>query len=151
VPGRKDGWRQSAGRLSSLDSLSTGRGWATNLFSEDLPPLLVLPGVVALGVGSPLVAVGVLRAGLLPRYVGVALSVGAVAVLGFNEQDWRVILVVPFALAWVVLGAAARRGHSLELLQPVRAVVGGRRSRLRRRRHSESPRPLESGRGPLHG
>jgi hypothetical protein len=74
-------------------------GLATNLFSEDLPPLFVLPGVLALGVGSLLVAVGVLRAGLLPRYVGVVLGVGAVAALGFNEEDWRVILVAPFGLA----------------------------------------------------
>lgn len=87
-------------------------GLATNLFSENLPPLFVLPGVLALGVGSFLVAVGVLRAGLLPRYVGVALALGAVAALGFNDGDWRVLLIAPFGLAWVVLGVAVLRGYS---------------------------------------
>jgi hypothetical protein len=87
-------------------------GLATNLFSEELPPLFVVPGILALGVGSLLVVAGVLRAGLLSRYVGVALGVGAVAVLAANEEDWRVILLVPFGLAWVVLGVTVLRGRS---------------------------------------
>jgi hypothetical protein len=85
---------------------------AANLVSEDLPPLFIGPAILALGVGCLLVTIGAVRAGLLPPFVGVLVGVGALAVLGTNDDNWRVILLAPFGLAWVVLGVAVLRARS---------------------------------------
>ncbi|MEV7572248.1 hypothetical protein AB0P28_04010 [Pseudarthrobacter sp. NPDC089323] len=62
---------------------------------------LVLVGVAAyavLGAGTALT-----RA--LPAWSGALLSVSALLLMAANDQNERILFVVPFGLAWVVLGA----------------------------------------------
>ncbi|KQX61689.1 hypothetical protein [Angustibacter sp. Root456] len=67
-------------------------------------PALVVPGVVLLAVGIVLVAWLVLRARLLPTALA-ALLLATAALLPFaNEQTSRVLLAVPFGLAWLAAG-----------------------------------------------
>ncbi|MDQ3029061.1 MAG: hypothetical protein M3R09_03305, partial [Actinomycetota bacterium] len=58
------------------------------VFDGDLPlmPYFVIPGIAALIVGFVLLAVTVLRSGVLPRWAAASLLVGALAMTGFNEQ-----------------------------------------------------------------
>jgi uncharacterized membrane protein YgdD (TMEM256/DUF423 family) len=37
---------------------------------------------------------------------GALLFVGALAMLGFNDQNWQALVAVPFGVAWVVAGYA---------------------------------------------
>ncbi len=69
-----------------------------------LMPYFVIPGVLALIVGFVLLGIAVLRAGMLPRWVAVLFIVGALAMLGFNEQTWRTLMAIPFGVAWVAVG-----------------------------------------------
>jgi hypothetical protein len=87
---------------------------------DDVMPRLVVPGVALVALGGVLVAVVLVRSPLLPRWAAVALLVGAALLVLANEQDARVLLAVPFGLAWVVVGLGLRR--------PARAAAGGHRS-----------------------
>ena len=77
-------------------------------FGDDFPymPLFVIPGVLALVVGLVLVGIAVLRARVLARPAAVLLIAGALAMLGFNDQDARVLLAVPLGLGWTAVGYA---------------------------------------------
>ena len=83
------------------------------LFGGDFPamPLFVLPGMLALVTGFLLLGVAVLRAGAVPRWAGGLLMVGALALLGFNDQNAQALLAVPFGLAWVAVGTALWSGR----------------------------------------
>ena len=76
------------------------------LFGGDfsLMPFFVIPGGFALIAGFALVGIAVLRAGVLPLWSSVLLVASTVAMLGFNDQNARVLLTIPFALAWVAAG-----------------------------------------------
>jgi hypothetical protein len=76
------------------------------LFAGDfvLMPYFVIPALTAVVLGFVLVGVTVLRAGVLPRWSGVLLIVGALAMLIANEQTTLVLLLVPFGLAWIAVG-----------------------------------------------
>lgn len=71
-----------------------------------LMPYFVIPGLAALIIGFVLLAVSVLRSGVLPRWAAIALLVGAVSMVGFNEQTRAAWLALPFGLAWIVVGYA---------------------------------------------
>jgi hypothetical protein len=71
-----------------------------------LMPYFVIPGIAALIVGCVLLAVTVLSSGVLPRWAAVSLLVGAVAMVGFNEQTMAAWLALPFGLAWIAVGYA---------------------------------------------
>jgi hypothetical protein len=75
-------------------------------FGGDFPlmPYFVVPGLLALVVGFLLVGIAILRSGVLPRWVAVLVIVGALAMLGANEQTARVLLMVPFGVASVAVG-----------------------------------------------
>jgi len=78
-------------------------------------PGLVVPGVLFLALGLALLAWVVFRAGVLPTWL-CALLLAAVLVLPFaNEQTSRILLAVPFGLAWMVTGVvvAARRPQTV--------------------------------------
>ncbi len=81
-----------------------------------LMPAFVVPGIVAVIAGLVGVGFAVLRAGLVPRPVGALLVAGAAVMLGFNEQDERVLLALPLGVAWMALGYAlwfGRHGSDL--------------------------------------
>ena len=75
-------------------------------FGGDLPlmPYFVVPGLLAAVVGFLLASIAILRSGVLPRWVAVLVMVGALAMLGANEQTARVLLMIPFGVAWVAVG-----------------------------------------------
>lgn len=89
-------------------------------FAGDFPlmPYFVIPGVAALIVGIVLLAVTVLRSGVLPRWAGASLLVGAVAMVGFNEQTAAAWLAIPFGLAWVAVGHALWNNQDRYLTTP---------------------------------
>ncbi len=79
-------------------------------YGGDFPsmPLFVLPGGLALVLGFLLLGIAVLRARVLARWAGVLLVVGALAMLGFNDQNAQALLAIPFGIAWVAIGFALR-------------------------------------------
>lgn len=79
-------------------------------YGGDFPymPLFVLPGGLALVLGFLLLGIAVLRARVLARWAGVALVIGTLAMLGFNDQNAQALLAIPFGIAWVAIGFALR-------------------------------------------
>ncbi len=88
------------------------------VFSGDflLMPYFVVPGIAALIIGFVLLAVTVLRCGVLPRWAAVSLLVGVVTMMGANEQTRAAWLAIPFGLAWIAVG------YALWVKQPYPAV-----------------------------
>jgi hypothetical protein len=75
-------------------------------FGGDFPlmPFFVLPGLLAVVVGFVLLGVAILRARVLPRWAAAVLIVGALAMLGANEQTAWVLMSIPLGIAWVAVG-----------------------------------------------
>ncbi len=73
-------------------------------FAGDFPlmPVFVIPGVLALAIGFACFAIAVLR--VIPRWAGIPLIVGALALLGVNDQNARILFAVPFGVGWLVVG-----------------------------------------------
>jgi hypothetical protein len=51
----------------------------------------------------------VLRAEVLPRWLAIVLLASAAFLVTANEQTTRVLLAVPFGLAWILVGAVLLR------------------------------------------
>ncbi len=83
-----------------------------------LMPYFVIPGLLALIVGFLLLGIAILRAGVLPRWVAVLIIVGALAMLGANEQTVRVLLMIPFGVAWVAAGYVLWSERGVTTRQP---------------------------------
>jgi hypothetical protein len=66
-------------------------------------------GVAACVVGSAVLGIALIRAGAAPAWVGALLVAGSLALFAANDQDDRVLFVIPFALAWMVAGAYGLR------------------------------------------
>jgi hypothetical protein len=64
-----------------------------------------LPGLIAVAVGLALVGWAVLRSSVVPRWAGIGLLVGVLLLAGVSEQNSRVLLALPFGMAWLVTGA----------------------------------------------
>jgi hypothetical protein len=69
-------------------------------------PFVMLPGGVVLFIGIVILSVAILRADVLPRWSAAVLLLGSLAMFNFNYQDARVLLAIPFGLAWVGVGFA---------------------------------------------
>lgn len=93
-------------------------------FGGDFPlmPHFVVPGLLALVVGFVVVGIAILRARVLPRWVAALIIVGALAMLGANEQTARVLLMIPFGVAWVAVGYALWSGVGAPTGQPAAHV-----------------------------
>ena len=72
-------------------------------------PGLVVPGVVLLAIALVSLGFQVLRAEVLPRVVAVVLIATALLLPFANEQTSRILLAIPFGLAWVAAGIALLR------------------------------------------
>jgi hypothetical protein len=81
------------------------------LYRGDFPlmPNVVIPGVLASAVGFLLLGVVMLR--VLPRWVGSLLISGAVLLPFSNDQDARVLLLIPVGVAWIAVGYTLWRGR----------------------------------------
>jgi hypothetical protein len=64
----------------------------------------VIPGLLLFVCGLSFLGLTVLRAQVLPHWTVILLFIGTLALLGFNEQNWRVLMAVPFGLAWFAVG-----------------------------------------------
>lgn len=93
-------------------------------FGGDFPlmPYFVVPGVLALVVGFVLLGVAILLARVLPPWAALLLIVGALAMLGFNEQTARVLMAIPLGLAWVAVGYVLWSGVDAPTGQPAARV-----------------------------
>ena len=74
-------------------------GMTLDVWNSGLVPAFIIPGFLAVIVGFLLLGVAVLGAGAL-------LIVGALAMLGFNDENWQALVAVPFGVAWVAVGYA---------------------------------------------
>jgi hypothetical protein len=75
----------------------------THLAGSDIPALAAMGGpLMALGV--ILTGVALLRAGIVHKSAVMALLLGSVAMLGYNDQNAQALLAVPFGVAWLVVG-----------------------------------------------
>ncbi len=93
-------------------------------FGGDFPlmPYFVVPGLLALVIGFLLAGIAILRSGVLPRWVAVLVIVGALAMLVANEQTARVLLMIPFGVAWVAVGYVLWSEDGASTGQPARRV-----------------------------
>lgn len=75
-------------------------------FDGDFPgmPYVVIPGLLATVLGFVLIGIFIIRSRVLPKWLGISLVVGSVALLAANEQTQAVLLAVPFGLAMVAAG-----------------------------------------------
>ncbi len=74
-------------------------------FRGDFPlmPTFVIPARLALVVGFLLLGITILRSGVLPRWTTALLIIGALAMLGVNDQNEQILLAIPFGLAWMAV------------------------------------------------
>jgi hypothetical protein len=77
-----------------------------NVWHSGLVPAFIIPGLLAVIAGFLLLGVAVLRSEALPRWAGVLLIVGALTMLGLNDQTWQALMAVSFGVAWVTVGYA---------------------------------------------
>ena len=87
--------------------IASGTAIQALFFNGDFPlmPFFVIPGWLALIMGFLLLGIALLRSRVVPRWAGGLLLLSALVLLGFNDQDVRVLLAVPLGLSWVVVGA----------------------------------------------
>lgn len=122
------------GRLGRMGLVASGVGVAVViisslaqavLFGGDFPlmPFLVIPGGLAVVVGFLLLGIAILRARVLPRWTGVLLIVGSLAMLGCNDQNAQVLMAIPFGVAWVAVGYVLWTGKDTLILQPTDDVA----------------------------
>jgi hypothetical protein len=108
------------GRLGRIGLAVSGVGIATIaiaglvqtfFFAGDfaLMPYVVIPAGLALVGGLVLLGIAVLT--VLPRWVGALLIIGVLTMLLANEQNARILLVVPFGIAWMAVGSVLRSGN----------------------------------------
>jgi hypothetical protein len=95
--------------LSAVGGVLIASGIAIQalFFNGDFPlmPFFVIPSLLALIMGFLLLGSALLRARMVPLWAGVLLLLSVLVLLGFNDQDVRVLLAVPLGLSWIVVGA----------------------------------------------
>jgi hypothetical protein len=100
------GWAGIAGLAACGLGIASLAVMALPPFRDQLRPL---PGLVAVAVGLALVGWTVLRSRVVPTWAGNALLVGVVLLVGVSEQNSRVLLALPFGIAWVSTGVVLLR------------------------------------------
>ena len=85
-------------------------------------PYFVIPGVLALILGSVLLGIAILRAGVLPLWAALLLTVGALGMLGFNEQTALALMAIPLGVAWAAVGYVLWLGVGAQTGQPAARV-----------------------------
>lgn len=118
--GRIDGKRERLGKIGAvvvvvaLAALLLG-GILGSAFGADSSLMyfsIIFPAVVVLVRGFLLVGAGVMRAGFLPRWSGAVLLLATLLLFAANDQTERILFVIPFGLAWAVLGGLMWAGKS---------------------------------------
>ena len=101
---------------------SGATGLVLNVWDSSLVPAFIIPGLLAVIVGFVLLAIAVLRSGALPRGASALLVAGALAMLGFNDQNWQALMAIPFGIGWMAVGFAlwSHPGESVQRSARVR-------------------------------
>lgn len=101
--GRLGRWGLSLGVTGTI-TLAAAVMIQSMLYDGDFPhmPLVVIPAGLTMALGFLLFSLAILR--LMPRWVGALLIVGTLALVGVNDQDERILLSIPFGLAWIIIG-----------------------------------------------
>ena len=101
--------------VAGVGSLAVGGLLAALVYGPDFEamPAFVIPGVILVVVGVVLLAVAVLRSGILPRWAGVSLMVAAALLLLANDQTAAVLFGLPFGIAWILVGVAQLRRNAV--------------------------------------
>lgn len=81
-------------------------GTVMNAWDSSLVPAFIIPGVLAIIVGFLLLGIALFMARVLPRWATVALVLGSLCMLGFNDQNAQVLFGIPFGIAWMATGYA---------------------------------------------
>ena len=84
---------------------------------------LVVPGLAACTIGFALTGLALIRSKAAPLPLGALLLVASVALFAANDQDARVLLLIPFGTAWTLLGAALIAPARSPRLAPARATA----------------------------
>jgi len=71
---------------------------------KDAWQLVVMPGLLLMVIGSMLFGGAIMQAHVFSRRTGQLLMIAALALIGFNTEDARAWMAVPFGLAWIALG-----------------------------------------------
>ena len=104
---------------AGMSALLLGGLIQTIFYGGDSPwmPFFVVPGILFVIVGVVLLAIFILLARVLPRWLGALLAVSGVLLLGANEQTIAVLLAVPFGLVMATVGlfmwSSGRREHAI--------------------------------------
>ena len=73
-----------------------------------------MPGLLAVAAAFALTGAGLTRAAALPLPLGLLVTLGAVALMAANDQDERVLLMLPLALGVLAAGIIGPRMQSDE-------------------------------------
>jgi hypothetical protein len=72
------------------------------------------PFLATIAVGLALLGWTVLRSGVVPTWAGLGLLVGVLLLAGVSEQTARVLLALPFGMAWLATGLVlAQRSRTM--------------------------------------
>lgn len=79
-------------------------------FGGDFPlmPYFVIPSGLAIVIGFLLSGIAILRTGVLPRWAAALLITATMVMLGVNEQNKRILMAIPFGIAWIAVGYTLR-------------------------------------------
>jgi hypothetical protein len=67
----------------------------------------MVPGALMLVAGFAVTGVAIVRSAVVPRFTGASLAATALLLVACNVEDGRVLLLLPFAAAAMLLGATA--------------------------------------------
>ena len=108
--------------LAAIGATLGATGMLLNFWDSSLVPAFIIPGLLAVIVGFLLLGVAALRSGTLPRWASFLLVVGAMAMLGFNDQNWQALMAIPFGIGWIAVGYALWSEKSGASGHPARVV-----------------------------
>ncbi len=104
------GWTGVAGVAACVSGIAALAVMALPTLRDQTRPL---PGLVAVAVGLALVGWTVLRSNVVPTWTGIGLLAGVLLLAGVSEQNSRVLLALPFGIAWLITGVVlVKRSHT---------------------------------------
>ena len=95
------GWTGIAGATACVLGLALLAVVSVSPLRDQLRPA---PFMATTAVGLALLGWTVLRSGVVPSWAGLFLLVGVLLLAGVSEQTSRVLLALPFGVAWLATG-----------------------------------------------
>ncbi|MDO3397521.1 hypothetical protein QWJ41_17475 [Nocardioides sp. SOB44] len=117
------GWIGVAGLATCASGIVVLAVMALPTFQDQTRPL---PGLVAVAVGLALVGWTVLRSSVVPTWTGIGLLAGVLLLAGVSEQNSRVLLALPFGIAWLIAGVVLLQRFRTEVETDPHPASGAR-------------------------